>query len=158
MADKIESTPAIMQAKVGAALVMGTVGGLLTLIDPAKFRRSVQQSWVYGNGALVGVAVWFGTGASTSAKPGTRPRLFVAVGLGALMAIGTKLGFVVDSKIQQALLRRGVANPRVAMALAVGVLTAAMSLLESITQDDVVALRGAEVVQDPEPALATTIV
>ena len=159
MADFIESTPAILRAKVGAALVMGTAGGLLTLLDPAKFSPVVQRSWVCGNGVLVGLAAWLGTGAKTSVQPGTGPRLFVAAGLGALMAIGTKLGFVVDLKIHQALLRRGVAKPRMVMALAAGVLTAAMVLLESTTQDDdSVALHGAKVVQDPEPPLAIAIV
>lgn len=167
MADLIESTPAIIHAKVGAALVTGTVGGLMTLIDPAKFRPSVQRSWIYGTGALAGGAAWFGTGApssaNTGAKPGTRARIFVSVGLAALMALGTKLGFVVDSTIHHALLRRGVTKPRAVMAVTAGVLTAAMALVESMTQDDDAvapheAEAEAEAVQESKTPLAIPIV
>lgn len=136
MAKLTQSTPSIMRSKVGAALITGTAGGLVTLLDPAKFPVGLQRSLCLGTGALGGLAAWFGTGANTDTKPGVPVRLFVATGLGGMLAAGTKLGFVVDSAIHHSLLRRGVTRPRMVMAISAAVLATAAALLESTTQDD----------------------
>lgn len=136
MAKFTQTSPSVMRSKVGAALVTGTAGGLVTLVDPAKFSPALRRSLCLGTGAFGGFAAWFGSGAGKDIKPEVGPRLLVALGLGGLLAAGTKVGFVLDSAIHQFLQRRGVAKPRVAMAVSGGVLAAVATLVESATQDD----------------------
>lgn len=109
---------------------MGVAGGALTLVDPAKLRPGTKATIYLGTGAAAGALGWFGTAPTEEFTPGKAFRGSVALGLGLLSTAGTKFGFVVDAKIHQSLLRRGIANPRPLMALGAGVLIAAMELLE----------------------------
>lgn len=136
MAKFTQTSPSVMRSKVGAALVTGAAGGLVTLIDPAKFPPALRRSLYLGTGALGGVAAWFGSGAAKGIKPKARARLVVALGLGGMLAAGTKVGFVLDSAIHRFLQRRGVAKPRVVMAVSGGVFAAAVTLVESAMQGD----------------------
>lgn len=136
MAKSTQTTVSNLRSKVGAALVTGAAGGLVTLVDPAKFSVTARWSLILGTGAAGGFAAWCGAGLGTGGTTGVRPRLFVALGLGGLLAAGTRAGFALDGAIHQFLLRRGVDNPRMVMAISAAVLTTAAALAESITDDD----------------------
>ncbi|MFL4472415.1 hypothetical protein ACIPVK_00240 [Paeniglutamicibacter sp. MACA_103] len=137
MAEPTETNTALLRSPLGNALVAGAAGGLLTLVDPAKLRPSVRGSLYVGTAATAGLLGWFGTAPGDAARPGKPFRAAVAVGLGTLSAAGTKLGFVIDGKIHQALLRQGVENPRPLMAIGAAVITAAMALAEPPRERDV---------------------
>ncbi|WP_411732413.1 hypothetical protein [Paeniglutamicibacter sp.] len=130
MADCTETKPSILRSRLGNVLATGVASGLLTLVDPAKLGPSVRGSLYLGTGAAAGLVGWFGTAPSEDFKPGKTFRAAVAVALGTLSAAGTKLGFVIDERIHQALLRRGMENPRTLMAIGSAVITAAMVLVE----------------------------
>ena len=118
-------------SRLGSSLFMGATGAALTLIDPAKLRPGIKAGVYVETGAAAAALGWLATLQAGDQAPSKAFRASVAVGLGAMSVAGTKFGFVVDAKIHQALLRRGIANPRPLMAVGAGVITTAMVLLES---------------------------
>jgi hypothetical protein len=116
--------------QLGNAVMTGVASGLLTLLDPAKLHPSVRGFLYVGTGAATGLVGWFGTAPNQDSRPGRTVRAAMAVGLGTLSAAGTKLGFVIDARIHQALLRRGLRNPRPLMAIGSAVINAAMVVVE----------------------------
>jgi hypothetical protein len=131
-----KTNPSSFRSRLGNAVATGAASGLLTLVDPAKLRPSTRGSLYLATGATAGLIGWFGTAPSEDAKPGPMFRAAVALGLGTLSAAGTKLGFVVDERIHQALVRRGIENPRPLMAIGSAVITVAMVLLEPPRPED----------------------
>lgn len=125
-----KTNPSSFRSRLGNAAATGVASGLLTLVDPAKLRPSTRGSLYLATGATAGLIGWFGAAPSEDAKPGKTFRAAVALGLGTLSAAGTKLGFVIDARIHQALLRRGIENPRPIMAIGSAVITVAMVLVE----------------------------
>ncbi|MFL4479173.1 hypothetical protein ACIPUB_12975 [Paeniglutamicibacter sp. ORCA_105] len=136
MAEPTETNTSFLRSPLGNALVTGAVSGLLTLVDPAKLRPSARGSLYAGAAATAGLLGWFGTAPGHATKPGKTFRAAVALGLGTLSAAGTKLGFVIDGRIHQALLRRGMENPRPLMAIGTAVITAVMALAEPPREHD----------------------
>jgi hypothetical protein len=114
----------------------------LTLIDPAKLKPATRGTLSAGTGGAVATRGWFGLQAYAETRDRAVLRTAVALGLGTLSAAGTKFGFVIDARIHQALLRRGIGNPRPVMAIGAGVLTIMMGLFDSPQS-------GTEAEQDP---------
>lgn len=131
MADYVEKASPTFRSRLGNSLLMGVAGGALTLVDPAKLRPRTLAGIYLGSGAGLAAVGWFATSPRDGFAPGKAFRGSVALGLAALSTAGTKFGFVVDAKIHQSLVRRGIKNPRPLMAIGSGVLLAAMELMES---------------------------
>lgn len=130
------TNPSSFRSRLSNAAGTGVASGLLTLVDPAKLRPSTRGSLYVGTGAAAGLIGWFATAPGEDAKPGKKFQAAVALGLGTLSAAGTKLGFVIDARIHQALLRRGIENPRPLMAIGSAVITVGMVLLEPPRHED----------------------
>ncbi len=130
MADQTENDSSKFRSRLGGAAALGLASGLLTLIDPAKLRPATRAGLCVGTGAVTGAAAWFG---SAREEPLETTKVFrgaLALGLAMLGVGSTKLGFVLDAKIHQALLRRGISNPRPIMAVGSGILTTVTFLLD----------------------------
>jgi hypothetical protein len=136
MTDKTKTKASTTRSRLGNAVATGVASGLLTLVDPAKLRPSTRGALYVGTGASAGLVAWFGTAPGENTKPGKTFRAAVAIGLGTLSAAGTKLGFVIDARIHQALSRRGIDNPRPLMAIGSAVITVAMVLVEPPRAED----------------------
>lgn len=131
MADSTETESSHVRSRLGIALAMGLASGLLALIDPAKLRPSTRAGLCVGTGAVTGAMAWFGTAREEPLESKKALRGALAVGLAAFGAGSTKLGFVLDAKIHQGLLHRGISNPRPIMAVGSGILTAVSFLLDA---------------------------
>ncbi|GAA1497623.1 hypothetical protein [Paeniglutamicibacter kerguelensis] len=130
MADQTDNDSSKFRSRLGGAAALGLASGLLTLIDPAKLRPATRAGLCFGTGAVTGAAAWFG---SVREEPLETTKVFrgaLALGLAMLGVGSTKLGFVLDAKIHQALLRRGISNPRPIMAVGSGILTTVTFLLD----------------------------
>lgn len=130
MLEDTDSKTQFMRSRLGIAAAAGVASGLLTLIDPAKLRPATRASVCLGTGALTGALAWFSTAGEEPAKSNLKFRTGFTLALTGLGIASTKLGFVADRKIHQALLKGGVANPRTPMAIGSGILTALTFLLE----------------------------
>lgn len=130
MTELTQSTARITKKQLGLSLAAGIASGLLTLIDPAKVRPGIRRATVTASGIATGAVVWLSSSSNEEYVPEKELRGSLALGIGALGAVGTHYGFVVDGKIHQMLLRCGVRNPRPLMALVSGILSTAVILLE----------------------------
>ena len=125
-----------IRARLVNSLFMGATGAALTLIDPAKLRPGTKAGLYIGTGTVTAALGWVASFKAIDPAPSKAFRAAAAAGLGAISVAGTKFGFVIDAKIHQALLRRGIADPRRIMAVGAGVITTAMVLLESPRPDN----------------------
>lgn len=136
------SDTSTIRSRLVTSLVTGVASGALTLIDPAKLKPATRGTLYAGTGVAAATLGWFGLQANAETRDRNVLRTAVALGLGTLSATGTKFGFVIDARIHQALLRRGIGNPRPVMAIGAGILTTMMVLFDSPTS-------GTEAEQDP---------
>ncbi|MDQ0096047.1 hypothetical protein [Paeniglutamicibacter psychrophenolicus] len=125
------SDTSTIRSRLVTSLVTGVASGALTLIDPAKLKPATRGTLYAGTGIATATLGWFGLQANAETRDRAALRTAVALGLGTLSAAGTKFGFVIDARIHQALLRRGIRNPRPVMAIGAGVLTTMMVLFDS---------------------------
>ncbi|MFJ6416557.1 hypothetical protein [Paeniglutamicibacter sp. NPDC091659] len=130
MADSTDTESLPVRSRLGGAVALGLASGLLTLIDPARLRPATRAGLCVGSGAAAGAVAWFGTAQDEPLESRKLLRGALALGMTALGAGSTKLGFVLDASIHQALLRRGISNPRPIMAVGSGILAAATFLVD----------------------------
>lgn len=130
MSDLLDTPRPALRARVGSSMFMGATGAALTLIDPAKLHPATRTSLYIGTGSVTAALGWFASQQATVPVPSKGHRAAVALGLGAVSVAGTKFGFVIDAKIHQALVHRGVTNPRRVMAIGAGLITTVMVLLD----------------------------
>lgn len=130
MTEMTQSTARITKKQLGFPLAAGIASGLLTLIDPAKLRPGARRATVAASGIVTGAVVWLSSSSNDEYAPAKELRGSLALGMGALAAVGTHYGFVLDRKIHQTLLSRGIRNPRPLMALVSGILSTGVILLE----------------------------
>lgn len=130
MANSIKNPCCTLKSKLAQALGAGVASGLLTLIDPAKMRSSTRATLSIATGAVAGGSAWISTGADPETKNNFKLRSGMTLVLYALGFVSTKFGFVLDAKIHQGLVKRGIANPRPLMAAGAALLTVGSFLLE----------------------------
>ncbi|MDY6055129.1 hypothetical protein [Micrococcus sp.] len=135
------------RSNVARALGVGLAESASTLLPVSRLPRTTTALAVGGT-----VAVAFGAAAGVAAfrspvqeaedaeGAGDRARgplamagmgLAAGAALGTLTGGGVALGLTVDAAIERALVRRGVRRPRVVMAVAAGVLSAAIELADA---------------------------
>ena len=135
MADSTDTESMHVRSRLGGAVAMGLASGALTLVDPARLRPATRAGLCLGSGAAAGAVTWFGTARDEPLESKKLLRCALALGMTALGAGSTKLGFVLDATIHQALLRRGISNPRPIMAVGSGILAAVTFLLDGPRDD-----------------------
>ncbi|PQZ92328.1 hypothetical protein CQ018_12565 [Arthrobacter sp. MYb227] len=142
MANSTKTQCCAVKTKLLPTLGVGLASGLLTLIDPAKMRSSTRTTLCIATGTLVGGSIWFGTGQDPDTKHNIKLRSGMTLLLSALGYASTKMGFALDAKIHQGLVKRGITNPRTLMAVGAAILTVGSYLLEpQSTEEPAVALK-----------------
>ena len=136
MANSTKTPCCAVKTKLLPSLGVGLASGLLTLIDPAKMRSSTRTTLSVATGALAGGSVWFGTGQDPDTKHNIKLRSGMTLLLTALGYASTRMGFALDAKIHQGLVKRGMANPRPLMAVGAALLTVGSYLWEPASTEE----------------------